>query len=171
VGLVEEEVLNVKPTDVVVTELKKRAEDVIPWGYICEDFIYHFTNGSFELKSTYRLRKSKRLNIEKIDYWAASGETNSNLIRDFTVNQDIFLTSGIITHNYLPPEILPSMAKPLPMARINQTFARKNYLQSLKDIASGTQKFFNIMSEFFERNEFSIDELTLTREKLIVRRK
>jgi hypothetical protein len=146
VGLVEEEVLNVKPTEVVITELKKRPEDVIPWGYICEDFINHFTNGNFELKSTYRLRKSKRLNIEKIDYWAASNEPTSNLIRDFTVNQDIFLTSGIITNNYLPSEISPSMAKPLPMARINQTFARKNYLQSLKDIASGTQKFFNIMS-------------------------
>lgn len=160
-----------KPTEVVVTELKAKAEDVIPWGYICEDFIFNFTNGNFEIKSSYRLRKSKRLNIGKIDYWAASNEPTNNLIRDFTVNQDIFLTSGVITHNYLPPEVYPPMAKPLPMARINQTFARKNYLQGLRDNSSGSQKFFNIMSEFFERNEFNIDELSLTREKLIVRRK
>lgn len=62
------------------------------------------------------------------------------------------------------------MAKPLPLARINQTFAFKNYLQSLRDL-NNTQRYFNIMSEFFERNEFNIDELSLTREKLIVRRK
>lgn len=130
----------------VITELKSKTEDVIPWGYICEDFIYNFTNGNFELKSSYRLRKSKRLNIGKIDYWATSNETTNNLIRDFTVNQDIFITTGIITHNYLPSEIYPTMAKPLPMARINQTFARKNYLQNLRDTVSGTQKFFNIMS-------------------------
>jgi hypothetical protein len=72
VSLVEEEVLTVKPTEVLITELKGKIEDVIPWGYICEDFIYNFTNGNFELKSSYRLRKSKRLNIGKIDYWAAS---------------------------------------------------------------------------------------------------
>ena len=135
-----------KPTEVLITELKSKVEDVIPWGYICEDFIYNFTNGNFELKSSYRLRKSKKLNIGKIDYWATSNEVTNNLIRDFTVNQDIFLTAGIITHNYLPAEIHPPMAKPLLIARINQTFARKNYLQNLKDTVSGTQKFFNIMS-------------------------
>jgi hypothetical protein len=79
------------------------------------------------------------------------------------VNQDIFLTAGILTHNYLPNEISPPMSKPLAMARINQTFAHKNYLQGLKDLTSGMQKYFNIMSEFFERNEFNIDELSLTR--------
>jgi hypothetical protein len=32
-------------------------------------------------------------------------------------------------------------------------------------------KYFNILSEFFDRDEFNIDEITLTREKLIARRK
>lgn len=62
------------------------------------------------------------------------------------------------------------MSKPLPLARLNQTFAFKNYLQGLRDL-NNTQRYFNIMSEFFERNEFNIDELSITREKLIVRRK
>ena len=46
-SLVEEEVKTVKPTDVLVTELKSKSEDVIPWGYICEDFISQLTNGNF----------------------------------------------------------------------------------------------------------------------------
>ncbi len=171
VGLVEDEIGKVKPTEVLVTELKGKVEDVIPWGYFCEDFLFNFTNSNFELKSSYRLRKSKRLNIGKIDYWAASSEPTNNFIRDLAVNQEVFITTGIITHNYLPSEIYPPMAKPLAMARINQTFARKNYLQNLKDNTTGTLKFFNILSEFFERDEFNIDELTLTREVLIVRRK
>ena len=41
----------------------------------------------------------------------------------------------------------------------------------MRENASNTEKFFNILSEFYERDEFDIDELTLTREKLIVRRK
>jgi hypothetical protein len=44
------------------------------------------------------------------------------------------------------------MAKPLAMARINQTFARRNYLQKLKEHASAESKFFNILSEYFERD-------------------
>lgn len=122
---------------------------MIPWGYICEDFLFNFTNSNFEVKSSYRLRKSKRLNIGKLDYWAASNESTNNLIRDLAVNQEVFITTGIITHNYLPSEVFPTMSKPLPMARINQTFARKNYLHNLKDNTTGTLKFFNILSEFF----------------------
>jgi hypothetical protein len=49
------------------------------------------------------------------------------------------------------------MAKPLAMARINQTFARKNYLQKLRELGSGESRFFNILSEYFERDEFNID--------------
>lgn len=101
----------------------------------------------------------------------SSNEQTNNLIRDFAVNQEVFLTTGVLTQNHLPQEIHPPMAKPLAMARINQTFARKNYLQKLKEVASGESKFFNILSEYFERDEFNIDELELTREKLIVRRK
>jgi hypothetical protein len=142
----------VKPTEVLVTELKSKVEDVIPWGYICEDFLFNFTNSNFEVKSSYRLRKSKRLNIGKLDYWSSSNESSNNLIRDLAVNQEVFITTGIITHNYLPNEVYPPMAKPLAMARINQTFARKNYLQNLKDNTTGTLKFFNILSEFFERD-------------------
>lgn len=88
-----------------------------------------------------------------------------------TVNQEIFLTCGVLTQHHLPNETHPPTNKPLPMVRLNQTFARKNYLQRLRENASNTEKFFNILSEFYERDEFDIDELTLTREKLIVRRK
>ena len=31
----------------VQVELKGRLEDVIPLGYVCEDFIWHYTNGKF----------------------------------------------------------------------------------------------------------------------------
>ncbi len=57
------------------------------------------------------------------------------------------------------------------MARSNNTFSRTNYYQKLKDIKEDKVKYFNILSEFFERDEFHIDEITLTRENLIARRK
>ncbi len=86
-SLVEEELKTIKPTQVLLTELKGKVEDVIPWGYVCEDFIFQFTNGNFEIKSSYRLRKSKRLSFDKVDYYASSHEATNNLIRDFAVNQ------------------------------------------------------------------------------------
>ncbi len=50
-----EEKLNLNESDLVkmdeycvlVTELKEKLEDVIPLGYICEDFIHHFNNENF----------------------------------------------------------------------------------------------------------------------------
>jgi hypothetical protein len=155
----------------VVTSELKPVEDIIPWGYVCEDYLHQYTNGNFVSKNSYRLRKSKKLTFSKVDYWVAAKENSNNLIRDLTVNQDIFLASGVMTASHLPTEIYPPMAKPLTMARINRTFARKNYLQKLKELSSGEFKFYNILSEYFERDEFNIDELTLTREKLIVQRK
>jgi hypothetical protein len=63
--------------------------------------------------------------------------------------------------------------------RLNQVFARANYYQKLKEAAAptappaptGSNKYFNILSEFYDRDEFNIDELTLTKEKFIIRRK
>ena len=55
------------------------------------------------------------------------------------------------------------MTKPLGIARINQTFAIKNYHQKLKELSTGENKFFNILSLYFDRDEFNIDELELTR--------
>lgn len=57
------------------------------------------------------------------------------------------------------------------MARLNHTYSRQAYYQKLKDIKEDKIKYFNILSEFFDRDEFNIDEITLTREKLIARRK
>jgi len=70
-----------------VTELKSKPEDVIPLGYVCEDFIFKYTNGSFSLKSSYRLRTNKKIKISKIDYWVNSNEQSNNIIRDFLVNE------------------------------------------------------------------------------------
>jgi hypothetical protein len=36
-------------------------------------------------------------------------------------------------------------------------------LQKLKEQGSGEQKYYNILSEYFERDEFNIDEITLTK--------
>ena len=71
----------------------------------------------------------------------------------------------------MPEEIDPPTKRNIPLYRLNQTFCRPNYYQKLKELTTGENKFFNILSEFYERNEFNIDELNLTREKLIVRRK
>ncbi len=38
------------------------------------------------------------------------------------------------------------------MARCNRTFSRQNYYQKLKDIKDDKIKYFNILSEFFERD-------------------
>ena len=169
--LSEEEVAQLGELQILQTQLKSKLEDVIPLGYICQDFIHHFTNSNFETKNSYRLRKNKKLGFGKIDYLAVSNEQTNNLIRDFTVNQEIFYTTAVITASHLPHEIYPPISKPLPMARINKTFARSNYLQKLKELTSGQFKFFNILSQFFERDEFHIDELELTRQQLIIRRK
>jgi hypothetical protein len=83
------------------------------------------------------VRKSKRVVIGKIDYWASCGEAAGNLIRDYTVNQEMFFTVGALTQNYLPNDINPPTAKPYAISRLNQTFARKNYLQGLRDITVG----------------------------------
>ena len=155
----------------VLTELKKDLDDVIPLGYICEDFIHQFSNCNFEVKHSYKLRKNKKLTFDRVSYMATSNEPTNNLIRDYTVNQDIFLTVAILSQNHMPQDIHPPMTKALPISRVNQTFATKNYLQKLKELTSGESKFFNILSLYFERDEFNIDELELTREKLIMRRK
>ena len=42
-----------------------------------------------------------------------------------------------MTQNHLPEEIHPPMAKPLAVARINQTFATRAYPQKLKELSSG----------------------------------
>lgn len=75
-----------------------------------------------------------------------SNEQTNNLIRDFTVNQEIFSTTAVLTSNHLPADIYPPISKPQAIARINKTFARNNYLQKLKEKASGEFKFFNILS-------------------------
>lgn len=89
------------------------------------------------MKNSYRLRKSKKLNFVKHDYYVTTSEQTNNVIRDFTVNQEIFVTTGVVTHNYLPAEIFPPTTKSLPIARINQTFAKRNYLQKLRESKSG----------------------------------
>lgn len=114
---------------------------------------------------------SKKLNLGKIDYMAVSSEITCNAIRDCTVNQEIFFTIGLLAHNHLPVEVFPPVVTPFIVARINQTFASRNYVQKLREQASGESKYFNILSTYFERDEFNIDELELTREKLISRRK
>ena len=103
------------------------------------------------------------MKFDKILYQAVSTEISNNLIRDFATNQEIFLVTGVLTENHMPSEIHPPMAKPIAIARINQTFATKTYLQKLRELSSGESKFFNIMSIYFERDEFDIDELELTR--------
>ena len=144
---------------------------MIPFGYLCEDFIHQLSNNNFETKASYKLKKSKRLNFEKIHYMTTCNEMSNNIIRDYSVNQEIFLNVGLLSANHIPEVIHPNMAKSHPLARINQTFAIQNYLQKLRELSSGESKFFNILSLFFERDEFNIDELELTREKLIIRRK
>ena len=86
-----------------------------------------------------------------------SGERCENQLRDYATNGDIFLVVPILTQSHLPEKVNPDMKKPLPISRINQTFARRNYLQKLKELSSGESKFFNILSPFFERDEFDID--------------
>jgi hypothetical protein len=156
----------------VVTQLKTHIEDILPWGYISEDYLDQYINGNFTLKSSYRLRKNKKLTFSsKLDYWVTVNEPSNNLIRDLTVNQEVFIVTGVLTIAHLPAEINPPMSKPLTMARINRTFARNNYLQKLKELTTGEFRYYNILSEYFDRDEFNIDELTLTRERLIVQRK
>lgn len=72
------------------------------------------------------------MSFDKIDYMTLSSELANNSIRDSTVNQDIFLTVGVLTQNHLPNEIHPPTNKPLAIARLNQAYANKNYLQKLK---------------------------------------
>ena len=68
---------------------------------------------------------------------STSTESSNNQIRDYCSNQDIFLITGVMSQNHMPDEIHPPMAKPLAIARINQTFATKTYLQKLKELSSG----------------------------------
>lgn len=41
-----------------------------------------------------------------------------------------------MSQNHLPADVVPHMNKPLNLARINQTYSGKNYLQRLKEINS-----------------------------------
>lgn len=126
-----------RENEVVVVELKAKLEDIIPWGYICEDYLHQFSNGNFEMKNSYRLRKNKKLTFNKIDYYVASHEMANNLLRDFAVNQEIFITTGVLTQNHLPQDVSPPTSKIIPIARFNQTFASKNYLQKLRELSTG----------------------------------
>ena len=83
---------------------------------------------------------------------ATSNEPANNLVRDYIVNQEIFLSVGVLSGSHMPDEIHPPMAKPQLISRINQAFAIKNYLQKLKELSSGESKFFNILSLYFERD-------------------
>ena len=103
-------------------------------------------NSEFVGKNSYRLRKNKRIHLDKADYYVTSSEQTNNFIRDLTVNQEIFLSIPVLTQNYLPSEISPPMGKPLQMSRFNQTFSYKNYLQRLKEANANESKYYNILS-------------------------
>lgn len=77
----------------------------------------------------------------------------------------------MLSPTHLPENPLPNSKNTYTINRLNHTYARQNYFQKLKDLKEDKVKYFNILSEFFDRDEFSIDEITLTREKLIARRK
>ena len=72
VTLSEEDLANATENDVVKTELKAKIEDVIPLGYIFEDFINQFSNANFQVKANYKLRKNKNLSFDKVQYMASS---------------------------------------------------------------------------------------------------
>ena len=69
-------------------ELKEKYEEVIPLGFVNEQFCSEFINQGFEAKNSYRLKENKGIKInEKIDYWISINQTVSNIIRDNVVNQ------------------------------------------------------------------------------------
>ena len=94
--------LDTNENEVIITELKTKVEDVIPLGFICEDFIFQFSNNEFDQKASYRLRKNKKINFDKVQYMATSQEPSNNQIRDYASNQDIFLVTAVMTQNHLP---------------------------------------------------------------------
>ena len=70
VVLSEEELGQVECGEVVVRELKAKREEVLPWGYFCEDYMHQYTNNNFETKNSYRLRKGRRTSFDKVAYWS-----------------------------------------------------------------------------------------------------
>lgn len=65
----DEEEIQGKESVVVVRELKASAGTVVPLGYVCEDFLAHLINNDFETKNSYRLKPSRRVAIDKLEYW------------------------------------------------------------------------------------------------------
>lgn len=77
-----------KPTQIMVKKLKERPEEVIPLGYVFEEFSFNYINGNFEAKNTYRLKGNKAVEVvDKIDYWVTINSNSGNAIRDYVVNQ------------------------------------------------------------------------------------
>lgn len=76
------------PTQLKIKKLKDKPEEVIPIGYIFEEFCLDFVNSNFEAKHSYRLKGNKNVIVnDKIDYWATINENAGNMIRDNIVNQ------------------------------------------------------------------------------------
>ena len=143
-------------------------EAVIPLGYVLEEFSFDYINSNFETKNSYRLKGNKKIEVhDKVDYWISLNSNAGNAIRDFVVNEEIFESCPVLSISHLPESISPPEHKLYQMYRVNQVFVKSNYYQKLKEITTRTQdpssKYFNILSEFYERDEFNIDELTLTR--------
>jgi hypothetical protein len=78
----EEELADKNEFIVFTRELKEKLSDVVPYGYVCEDFLTQLINSEFETKNSYRLRPSRKINIQKLEYWLTPNEAVSNYIRD-----------------------------------------------------------------------------------------
>lgn len=83
------------------------------------------------------------------------------------VNAEIYYNCPVIGISHLPEAINPPVLKAYNLYRLNQVFNRVSYYQKLKEVSSssgsGANKYFNILSEFYDRDEFNIDELALTK--------
>lgn len=81
----------------LITCLKETVEDVIPLGFISEDFIFQLCNNEFIVKHSYKLKQNKNMKFDKIQYQAVSTEISNNLIRDYATNQEVFLVTAVLT--------------------------------------------------------------------------
>ena len=134
----------------------KKQETIIPLGFLVESVLWSLTNDNFEVKDSYIAAKQERLNIGNITINPFLHERAIDTVKDALLGKEKFHMTYVL-HEQLPETNNKLYGQAAGFYRLGEYFSRPIYLEQLKTL-KGDQSNFNILSVFYDRNEFGIDE-------------
>lgn len=80
-----------------------------------------------------------------------------DIVKDALLGKEKFNMTYVV-HEQLPESNLKAYGQSVNFYRLGEYFSRPAYYEQLKTVKGG-QSYFNILSAFYDRNEFGIDEI------------